>query len=387
MKILLTGGGTGGHITPILAVAHEIKLLDPKAQVIYVGEKGGKFKDLTDKNPDIDHVYTIRAGKLRRYHGDSALKKLFDVKTNALNLRDSLYVSIGLPQAGRLLSKIKPDVVFLKGGYVGVPIGLAAAMKHIPIVTHDSDAVPGLANRLVSRWASIHATALPAEVYDYPQHKVKPIGVLVEHNYQLVDYETQKAFKQQIGVPTDKPMLLITGASSGAQSINEAIRDGIEELLAKEPDLHVVHQVGKGKTGVYQGFSHSRLQVFEFLKPMHVYMGAADLVVARASGNTVAELGVQGKPVVVVPSPFLAGGHQLKNAEILAGQGAAAVVYEDKMYDLQQGLLPTISALLHDAARRELLAKNLNKQIIPDAAKQLAVLLLEQADKTVKTKK
>ena len=385
MKILLSGGGTGGHITPILALAHEIKLLNPQACVIYVGEKGSKFEGLTANNPDIDQIYTVRAGKLRRYYGDSALKRLLDVKTNVLNLRDSIYVLIGVPQASRLLAKIKPDVVFLKGGFVGVPIGLAAAKKHIPIITHDSDAVPGLANKLVSKWVKIHATALPPDVYDYPKSKTVQVGVLVEHNYVPVDEALQKTYKQQIGVPVDKPLLLITGASSGAVRINQTIRGCIETLLADRPDLYVIHQVGKDKLAIYEDFSHNRLQVFEFLKPMYIYMGAADLVVARASGNTVAELGIQGKPVIVVPSPFLAGGHQLKNAEVLAGKGAAVVVQEEQMDDAETGLEPTITNLLNDAPHREVLAKNLHEQIIPDSARQLAVIILELAN--IQTKK
>lgn len=379
--IVLTGGGTGGHITPILAVAHEIKKLSPNARLIYIGEKGGKFDELTADSPDIDEVYAVRVGKLRRYHGESMLKRLLDVKTNALNVRDAFYVSIGVPQASRLLTKIKPDVVFLKGGFVGVPVGLAAAMKRIPIITHDSDALPGLANRLAGKWAVTHATALAPDLYPYPKHKVAPVGVLVEHTYKPVDQRQQEVFKQQIGVPVNKPLLLITGGSSGAQRINEAIRQGIDQLLTEMPELSVVHQVGKGNTGVYQGFQHDRLQVLEFLRPMYVYMGAADVVVTRSSANTLAELGVQGKAAIAVPSPYLANGHQLKNAEVLAEQGAAEVVYENSMYDSQHGLIAKIIELFQDSARRNQLAKNLQKQIIPDAAHRLAVLLLEQAEK------
>ncbi len=376
--VVLSGGGTGGHITPIIAVAYELKQLNPAIEIVYIGEKGGKFKDLTDTSPDIDRSYAIQAGKLRRYHGESLLTRLADVKTNALNLRDAFLVSLGVPSAWRLLGKLKPDVVFLKGGYVGVPVGIAAAARRIPIVTHDSDAIPGLANRLVGRWAKLHATALPAEFYAYDQAKVQSVGVLVGHNFQSVTPEVQADFKEQLGLPREDPLLLITGGSLGAQRINEAAAKLMPALLASHPTMHVIHQAGKGKADVYGTYTDKRLQVLEFMKPMHVYTGAADLIVSRASANTLAELGVQGKACVAIPSQFLAAGHQLKNAERLEEQGAAIIVQEEQLYDLQQGLLPVIDSLLNDAGKRQELAQNLQSITIPDAAKRLARLILDQ---------
>ncbi len=380
LRIVLTGGGTGGHITPILAVAHELKVQKPNLQTFYIGERGGKFNSLTDANPDIDKTHAISAGKFRRYHGESWLSRLFDVKTGFLNLRDAFRVLFGLVQAYRLLGKIKPDVVFLKGGFVGVPVGLAAAMRHIPIVTHDSDALPGLANRLISKWAAVHATALEAKYYNYPSGKVVPVGVLVEHTYQSVTPEVQAAYKKELGLSTG-PVLLITGGSSGAVRINEAVVACIGQLLTANPTLQVVHQVGKGKTGVYKGYAHDRLLTLEFLQPMFRFTGAADLIVTRAGANAMAEFGVQGKACIVIPSAFLTGGHQLENAKIIEEQGTAVVLYEDKLYDSQHGLLPTIQELLDDKTKREELGKKLQAVTIIDAAKRLASVLLGTAKK------
>ncbi len=376
--VVLTGGGTGGHITPILAVAHELKQASSQPTTIYIGEKGGAFKELTDTNQDIDQSYSIRAGKLRRYHGESWLTRLFDVKTNLLNLRDLFYVLAGAWQAWRLLGKIRPSVVFLKGGFVGVPVGIAAGLRKIPIVTHDSDVIPGLANRLVSRWVNVHATALPANMYAYPKHKVVQVGVLVEHSYKHVSPTDARAYREQLGLPAGAQIVLITGGSSGAQRLNEAVRQMMPKLLSTFEDLHVIHQVGKGKQAVYDGYKHDRLQVLEFLRPMYLYMGAADVVVARASGNTIAELGVQGKASIVVPSPFLTGGHQLENAKRLQQQGVALVVQEADMLSDTTGLLPSIAMLLRDETQRDKLAKALHKEAITDAAARLSKVLLEQ---------
>ena len=377
--IVLTGGGTGGHITPILAVAHELKQTRANPTTVYIGEKGSKFSELTQSNAAIDQAYSVRAGKLRRYHGESWLTRLFDVKTNLLNLRDSLYVAVGIWQAWRLLGRIRPSVVFLKGGFVGVPVGIAAGLRKIPIVTHDSDAIPGLANQLVSRWVSVHATALPAEAYAYPRSKTIQVGVLVEHAYTYVTQELMRKYRTQLGLSERAKVLLITGGSSGAQRLNEAFRAILPKLLDTFTDLEVIHQVGKGKQGVYDGFNHERLKVLEFLQPMYRYMGAADVVVARASANTIAELGVQGKATIVVPSPFLAGGHQLENAKRLAVAHVALVVQEDSMLDEHKGLLAKITELLRNDDQRHELSEALHEDVIVDAATRLASVLLEQA--------
>ena len=120
--------------------------------------------------------------------------------------------------------EVKPDVVFLKGGFVGVPIGVAAGLRGIPLVTHDSDALPGLANRMVSRWVTLHATALPPEKYKYPREKTKQVGVLVEHSYQIVTPEKMASFKRTVGLPNNVRAVLVTGGSSGATAINEAMK-------------------------------------------------------------------------------------------------------------------------------------------------------------------
>lgn len=372
----MTGGGTGGHITPILAVAHELKQLRPDVFVIYVGERKGKFSQLTDGHPSIDSSYSVAAGKLRRYHGQSWISRLLDIRTNLLNIRDSFYLVIGIFQAWLLLGKVRPDVVFLKGGFVGVPIGLAAAVRRIPIVTHDSDALPGLANRIVSRWARLHATALPEEYYSYPAGKVRPVGVLVEHTYQPVTGAMQVEYKKQINLDTTAPMLLVTGGSSGAQRINKVVVKIVDNLLKREPSLRIVHQVGQGNADIYGDYKHDRLKVIEFMKPMYVYTGAADLIVTRAGGNAMAEFGVQGKACIVIPNPDLTGGHQLKNANLLRQRKAAKILLEKDLEDERIGLSAIIAELLENEPERTKLALQLQALTITGAARKLAQLII-----------
>lgn len=377
--VVLTGGGTGGHITPILALAHELKKLEPKCHTIYIGEKAAKFAHLTEAHPDINDSSTIFSGKYRRYYGESWLKKLFDIRTNLLNLRDAFFVAAGIIQAWVVLGRIKPDIVFLKGGYVGVPVGIAAALRNIPIVTHDSDSLPGLANRLISRWAVLHATAMPPNTYSYPQQRTKQVGVLVEHSYQYVTPQMQASYKKELELPENSVVVLVTGGSSGAGAINKAMKQIVATLLNDRPNLHIVHQVGKGKLDDFKGVEHERLHLLEFLSPMYAYLGAADIVVTRASANTLAEIGVQGKAAIVIPSPHLADGHQLRNAEYLAEQKAALVVTEQ---ELPKGLLDALERLLARAGERQDLSQKLQHLSPVDGASKLAALLIEQLKQT-----
>lgn len=377
---MLTGGGTGGHITPILAVAHELKRLRPDLRLVYIGERRGKFADVVRDNADIDEIHSIFAGKFRRYHGESFLKRLFAIRDHLLNFRDAFYVLIGILQSLRLLGKLQPAAVFQKGGFVGMPVGLAAAMRKIPFATHDSDILPGLANRVVSRWARFNATGMPAKYYPYPEAKVRYIGVLLADEYQPVSDEKQRQFKGQLEIPGDAKLVFVTGGSLGSRVINLAMVKLVPDLLARHNDLHIIHQVGKGNASAYGEFSSPRLRVTEFVNGLHRYYGAADVVVTRAGATNLAECGMQGKATVVVANPLLTGGHQLKNVEYLLQHDAVVSVNEKTLSDAKSGLAVAVSELLSDSKRRQALGAKLHEITPADATPQMAKLLLELVD-------
>lgn len=378
----MTGGGTGGHITPILAVAHELKKQLPDCHIVYIGERGGKYAHFADENPDIDEIHRIFAGKFRRYHGESWITRLLDVKTFVLNLRDLIFALIGVFQSLWLLRRIKPDSVFLKGGFVGVPVGLATAFWHYPFITHDSDALPGLANRITGRWAKFHATAMPAEYYSYKPETVKQVGVLVGPQYRLVDEKLIEQYRDQLNLPRTAKIVMVTGGSGGARIINQAIANSVKAHLDANPDIYVIHQVGIGKKDVYDEFSHPRLQVHELLKDMYVYSGCADVIVTRAGANTVAEFGIQKKACIVIPNPLLTGGHQLINGEYLKNENAA-IVFDETRLKTEQGseLWDEVTNLLNNAKAANSIATNLNKLTIKNAAEKLAELLIKLSNK------
>ncbi len=377
----MTGGGTGGHITPILAVAHELKKINPDCVNIYVGERNGKFASLVDDNPDIDNVEQIYAGKFRRYHGESWLVRLFDIRTLLFNTRDFLFVVIGIFQCIGMIRRTKPDIVFLKGGFVGVPVGLACAFWGKPFMTHDSDALPGLANRIVGRWAKLHGTAMPANYYTYPKDKIRHVGVLVGAQYKEVDHRQKLAFRKELHIPLEAKVVMITGGSGGAAVINQEIALQAKHQLESDEDLYIIHQVGIGKSGIYGNFTHPHLQIHELLKNMHMYSGAADVIVTRAGANTVAEFGVQAKACIVVPNPLLTGGHQIINGQYLKEEDAAIIFDEARLSgNDENGIWPVIINLLNDTSRAKTIANNLHRITIKDAASQLAKLLIDLAE-------
>lgn len=303
------------------------------------------------------------------------------------NIRDAIWALIGIVQSYRLLKQLQPDVIFVKGGFVGVPVGLAAAMLKIPFVTHDSDALPGLANRIIARWARVHAVALPKEVYTYPPEKTEVVGVPLAHHYKPFSENEVRAARKQIGCDPTGKLLLVTGGGLGARRLNSAIAACAPELLDRYQDLTIVQIAGRNNEAeLRQRYakelspSHAkRVIVKGFVTNLHMYSGAADVVVTRAGATSMAEFAAQTKACIVVPNPLLTGGHQLKNAKVWADHHAIKLVTEEKLGRDDHALMPPIVDLLDhpDVARQ--LGKRLSELVEPDAAKRLAMVLLDVA--------
>ena len=385
--VVLTGGGSGGHITPLLAVAAELKRQKPELQLIYIGQRGDKLGDIPAQSPHIDEVFSIRAGKFRRYHNEG-LKQLLDIPTLMLNIRDALYALIGIWQSRQLLKRLDPQIIFIKGGFVGVPVGLAAASLKIPYVTHDSDAIPGLANRLIARWATRHAVALPAEVYTYPPSKTVTTGIPLQADFVPLTASLFKKYRAEIDVPLKAKLLFIIGGGLGAQRVNRAVAEAVPHLLQEFKDLYVVHGAGRANEAEMKALygrelteaGQGRVKVFGYLSDVYRYSGAANVVITRAGATNLAEFALQGKACIVVPSPFLASGHQLKNAQYLHDQGAALVLNESDLMADSNRLAKQVSELLRDPKRQLALGKQLVTFAKPQATRELAQVILEQLE-------
>lgn len=381
----MTGGGSGGHVTPILSVARELKSARPDSQLVYIGHKGDKFDSLQLPGGDLDFLAFINGGKFRRYHGEGFLAHLLDFKTLALNARDFFRVITATFAALRILRKVKPDVVFSKGSFVAVPVGLAARLMRIPIVTHDSDAIPGLANRIVGRWALVHATGMPAEVYPYPKAKTVYTGVPINDMIKKVSPRTQARFKKELGVSPQSSVLLVGGAGNGSKTLNDLVLAIAPDLLKDMPGLHIFDVAGRlhdkelkqRYDSVLNQPELDRVHILGFIDDFYKYAAAADIIITRAGATSLSEYAMAGKTCVVIPSPFLAGGHQLKNTDELTRRDAAVVLPNEVRPD---ELLAVVGELFHNDARRVELASHLHGLAKPGAAKKIADLLLEAAE-------
>jgi UDP-N-acetylglucosamine--N-acetylmuramyl-(pentapeptide) pyrophosphoryl-undecaprenol N-acetylglucosamine transferase len=385
--VVLAGGGSGGHITPILAVATELKRLAPEIKTVYIGQKGDGLVKLTQNHPSIDEVHVINAGKFRRYHGEG-FRQLLHAPTVSKNLRDAFKVAAGAGQAYRLLGRLKADIIYTPGGYVGVPVGLAGARRKIPHLTHDLDAVPGLANRINARWAALHITALPAESYMYPPERVLYVGVPVSDKFVPVDTKLQQSYRDELGLPTDSKVLFVIGGGLGAQRINQAVLDGASALLTRYKDLYILHATGaNNQNEVRAGYESrlepeqlSRVRPLGFIEDVYKYSGAADVVVTRAGATNMAEFENQHKACVVIPSPVFSGGHQVKNVERWKAAGAVEVVTEEEMTK-NNALISTVRDLLDDPKKRSQIGEKLGSFAHPKAAHDVAKTIINMLQK------
>lgn len=324
-------------------------------------------------------IKRIYAGKLRRYHKVSMWRQLLDVPTMAKNFRDIFLVGIGLLQSVLYLRKIKPDVVFTKGGFVCLPVGLAAKMLHIPLVIHDSDSHPGLTNRILAKYATSIGTGAPVENYSYPKERTHYVGIPVGAEFRPLTAAEQQKCKSALGLhDTKKPLLVVTGGGLGARSINRAVVTIANQILDKVAILHLTGTATYQET-VSVAPEHIDYIIKPFVPGLATALGAADVVISRAGATSLAELAALAKPTIIIPNGQLTGGHQLKNAAVYVKARAAVVLEEEKITLDNRKLTRVILALIASPEKRAELGKRLHTFAKPAAALDMATLIVEAA--------
>ena len=321
-------------------------------------------------------VHVIAAGKLRRYDGVPLWRQLLDIPTVAKNLRDIALIGAGFMQSFVLLRRFRPDVVFAKGGYVCLPLGYAAKVLGIPLVIHDSDARPGLTNKLLSRHAQAIATGSPLENYPYPAQKTTYTGVPIDPAFHPFTEQEQRQAKQELGiVDLDKPLVVVTGGGLGAESINTGIVNIAERLMA---DGYAIYQVTGKKhyNRVKQmAFEHPDYHIVEFVyKDMATVLGAADVVVSRGSATFLQELAALAKPTIIIPAAHL--GDQMKNA-VSYEEADAAHVLSDKQVREGEALYEAIKHCIDNPEATMAMASRFHAFAREDAALEVAKLLVD----------
>ena len=306
-RVVVAGGGTAGHVIPALPVAQA--LLDAGSTVHFVGSTSGLEERLIA--PLGIPYHGIQAGKLRRY---------FSLE----NLVDVLRVALGIVQAWRLLARIRPVVVFSKGGFVSFPVVVGAWLNGIPVVAHESDLTPGLANRLAMRFATTLCVNFDGTRAEHA--RVVVTGTPLRR--ELLHGDGARG-RQRLGIDARRPVLLVVGGSLGAARLNEVLRAALKELL---DDYDVVHVCGAGKTDASLATLCGYMQREYVSDTWGDIIAAADVVVSRAGANALYEWLVLGKPHLLVPLPRAASrGDQIENAAYAESRGWSMVLAEDEL--------------------------------------------------------
>jgi UDP-N-acetylglucosamine--N-acetylmuramyl-(pentapeptide) pyrophosphoryl-undecaprenol N-acetylglucosamine transferase len=354
-RVLIAGGGTGGHIIPALAIADELRARNG-AEILFVGTARGLESRLV---PQAGYrLELIRAGQLNRV----------SVKTRIRTLMD---LPLGFMQCMRILRQFRPEVAIGVGGYASGPMMGAAILRRIPTLAFEPNAVPGLANRLIG--SRVKTAAVNFETAAPYFHNAHITGIPVRAEFfRLAERPSGAA-----------PHLLVFGGSQGARALNALMPKIARSLLGKIPSLTILHQAGAGHAdstlAAYQasGAPPERWQVVAFLDDMPRRFEAADLVLARSGASTVAELAAAGKPAVLVPLPTAADDHQRKNAEVMAQAGAARMLLEPDLTPEQ--LEGTLRELLGAPEELRRMAGNAGALAHPDAAERIAGMAMALA--------
>lgn len=325
-------------------------------------------------------VRRIVSGKLRRYHHVSIWRQLLWFKTVLLNIRDLLFVIIGILQSFVLLVFWRPDVIFLKGGYVCLPVGIASRLLRIKYVIHDSDAHPGLANRILGRWASKIATGAPLENYSYPKGKASYVGIPISDNFTPMTDKQKLATKTEWKLDTKKPLVVVTGGGLGARRINDAIVHELDNILPKASMVLISGSNDYDSLKSLTPTNNKDFQLYPFVgNQMHQLLGMADIVVTRAGATTLHELSALGSTAIIVPNAMLTGGHQLKNAEVYKKNKAAIIISDSDIVSKPQVLSKAIDMLIQHPDEARAMGDRLHKFYRSHAAAEVATLIIDTA--------
>lgn len=362
MKILLVGGGSGGHFYPLIAVAERLNDSPEKPDLYYMGPNPYDEKALQAQN-----ISFLRcpAGKTRRYF-------------SFLNILDFFKNIIGLKIAIIKLFFLYPDVVFSKGGYTSIPVIIAAKLLAIPIVIHESDAVPGRSSKIGAKLARYIGIAHDDVAKYFPSNKTALVGIPIR---KAVLVRSQTA-KQSLNIRADKPLLYITGGSLGAERLNRQIISVLPTLLQK---FYVFHQVGEKQveetqTAVQNKISDQNLLQSYFLQStlsaemVALVLSAADLVVTRSGSTTLFEIAHHQKPSILIPIPESISHDQRSNAYSYARSGAAVVLEEDNLTDSL--LLQEIDSIINDRTRYHEMVQATANTSFPQAAEKISEILI-----------
>jgi UDP-N-acetylglucosamine--N-acetylmuramyl-(pentapeptide) pyrophosphoryl-undecaprenol N-acetylglucosamine transferase len=360
LRVLIAGGGTGGHVVPALAIARELRDAH-NAEVRFVGTaRGLETRLVPEAGFPLD---LVRSGQLKNV-------------SLATRLRTAIDLPLGVVECVRLLREFRPQIVVGVGGYASGPAMFAAILLRLPTLAFEPNAVPGLANRLVGRWVS--AAAVNFEQTQCYFRNARVTGIPVRTDFFAITPKSAAA----------PPRLLVFGGSQGARVLNEAMPKIAPRLLERFTDLEIVHQAGArhaestaeayARAGLTVEQVAQRVRVQPYLDQMPREFAAADLLLCRSGASTMAELGAAGRASLLVPFALAADDHQCRNAEVFLQAGAARMLTEAELADPQR-LLDELARLLADPKELRAMGERARTLVRPDAARQIASMILDLA--------
>lgn len=344
MRVIIAGGGTGGHVIPGVAIAQELQKAY-NSEVLFVGTPRG-----------IENRLVPAAGFSLQLVEVGALKNV----SITTRIRTMLALPQAIWQSRRILKEFRPDVVIGVGGYASGPMMAAAISRRIPTLAFEPNVIPGFANRMVARFVSGAAVHFPETSKFFRRCEITGVPV-------------RQAFFDVARTPHPNPVLLVFGGSQGSHAINKMVFDSVAQLRQRVPNLHIIHQTGvldyEPAQKAYGGNSHD-VEIHRFIDDMPSFFARADLLLCRSGASTVAEIEAAGKPAIFVPFPRAADDHQKRNAEALERSGAAVMIEESKLN--AEILAETVSGLLTDPTRLEKMGEAARRLAHPRAARDIA---------------
>ncbi|MBQ3066118.1 MAG: undecaprenyldiphospho-muramoylpentapeptide beta-N-acetylglucosaminyltransferase [Clostridia bacterium] len=360
MRVLMTGGGTGGHVNPALAIANMIREKEPDAEIAFVGTSHGIENKLVPKEGY--PLYHIEIRGLRR-------------SLSLSNLKTALLVFTSVIKGKKLIDEFKPDIVIGTGGYACWPILKAASLKGVPTALHESNAVPGVAVKMLENAVDrvfINFEESRAQL-KHPDRAVR-VGNPLRMKPGSIRYEDAR---KQLGITGNyRYFILSCGGSMGAEQVNFAMLDLMKEYTSKHPEILHVHATGAieyeetkkrfEEAGLHQ---YPNIRLLEYIYDMPLQMTAADLVIARAGSITLSELALGEKACILIPSPNVTNNHQYKNAKVLADRGAAILIEEKDI--TPKAMTDAVVSVLNDTKCRHSMQESIRSFAVSDAAEKI----------------
>ena len=350
VNILLSGGGTGGHIYPAVAIANELKHRNPNANFLFVGAK-----DRMEMEKVPQAGYKIKGLNISGFQRRLTAKNL----TFPFKLIQSLF------KAKNIIEKFKPNIVIGTGGFASGPTLYMANRKNIPSVIQEQNSYPGITNKLLAKKVNKICVAYDNLETYFPKEKIIKTGNPVRKDLLDVGSKREEALNYY-NLDENKKTLVIIGGSLGSRVINQTIEKHLDEII--ENNVQIIWQTGKLYIEDYKKYNNKEsVQVLAFIQRMDLLYAAADIIISRAGAGSISELCIVGKPVIFIPSPNVAEDHQTKNALAITKEEAAMMIKENDL----NSFMKILEGLINDQAKQDLLKKNIKKMALPNATSQI----------------